>query len=436
MESDNKKTVNLDGYSIFDYTKNWYLVPTYLLTNYVPKRVKPGPLYEGLILTNEEQFSETDIEKINSFILITDFDKILQNLFEPFVYPIKIKNGTRVKHFSNTIWLAEKVELLKPLNFWEVILQTADIYSGTIDIECQSYLPNNLKLPSIVKGSLTFFDSKLPCDIQLPDSVEETILIQFCEIPPTWQFPKKMKSLILENCTFYENIDFNKISLTNVEIFNCNYPSIIPFPDFFSGTLSIDIGIISSEFRFPKCIGNLFLGDLTLNKGAKLPEKVNHNLTFIKVVMPEAIKLPNYCKEFSAIECNFSKGIILPIKGLNEIEMIACTLPQELTIPDVPNLKLSFMSMIIPAGIKIGKEFNGSLEFTNCEFTKGFKLPAKIIGSLTIAGYKFNGLLKLPKNGDYDFCIRESDDISNFDIPDSIKSKIIILPTVDDSGEF
>jgi hypothetical protein len=287
--------------------KIWYLVPYYPLTDYFHEREDLGPLYEGLILTNKEQFYDTKYEKLLSFIFITDLKGLLQNLSKPYVYPVKIENGTKVLHYSNRIWMAEKVELQKPLNFWEVFLQTENIFEGSIRFEGQPYIPNNLKLPSGVKGELSFIDNLLPSNIQLPNNVEETMLIRSCQIPPTWQFPERIKCLAFEYCTFYENVDFNHINITDLKIFNCYHQSKIQLPEIFPGNLSIDVEIISPEFCFPKQIGTLFLSETKLEKGLQFPEKVDRFLTLIDVYLSEEIKLPYSCKEFSALETKFTK---------------------------------------------------------------------------------------------------------------------------------
>ncbi|MBW6533918.1 MAG: hypothetical protein K0B11_02820 [Mariniphaga sp.] len=412
----------------FNYNKNWYLVPYYPFTNYFPEREDLGPLYEGRILKNTEQFNDTKYVKLLSFIFITDLNGLLQNLSEPYVYPVKIEKGTKIKLYSNRRWMAEKVELLKPLNFWEIFSKAESIFDGSISFEGQPYLPNNIKLPTTIKEELIFIDNFLPSDIQLPEIVDGTMLIRSATIPPTWQFPRKIGRLFFENCTFFENVDFTKINVNHIKFFNCYHPPLVPFPEIFPGDLFIDADVITADFVFPKQIGSLCLYEVKLEKNVVLPEKVERHITFANVVIDDEVKISSGCKEFSALECNFTNGLIFPDERLEKIDLTLCTLPKSIVIPNIPKLNLSFTSMKIRAGLKIGKVFSGSLIFNDCEFAKGFQMPYEMNGTLKIVHNKTKAALKLPEKGDYHILIESEADLEGFDISESVKSKIRLIP--------
>lgn len=434
MNAENQNTKLEEELPDFNYNKNWYLVPYYPLTDYFPEREDLGPLYEGRILKNKEQFNDTKYVKHLSFIFITDLKGLLQNLSEPYVYPVKIENGTKVKRYSNKVWMVEEVILLKPINYWEVLINAEINFDGSISFEGQPYIPNNLKLPSILKGELSFIDNLLPSVIQLPHIVEDTMIIRSCQIPPTWEFPCEIGRLLIENCTFFENIDLTKINVNHIKVFNCYHPPLVPFPEIFPGDLFIDADVITADFVFPKQIGSLCLYEVKLEKNVVLPEKVERHITFANVVIHDEVKISSGCKEFSALECNFTNGLIFPDEILEKINLTLCTLPKSIVIPNIPKLNLSFTSMKIPPGLKFGKVFSGSLIFNDCEFLKGFQMPTEMNGTLKIVHNKTKAALKLPEQGDYQVLIESEADIEGFDISESVKSKIRLIP-LDDNLE-
>ena len=407
----------------FDYSKTWYIIPYYSMTEYNPDKDFLGPMYEGKIISNERFFSDEENEDFQAWFCLTDFITMFDNLSEPFVYPVKVEQGTRTEQGANNSWAAERMVLLKPLNIWEFFSMAEDIFQGSINFDGQPYLPNGLRFPLTMKGNIKFDYNFLPSIISLPDSVEGTIFVRFCQIPPTWQFPKNINCLKIDSCTFYDNLDFRKIEVADLQFRNCIHPPFIPFPEIFTGKLSMEGVKMSSSFIFPRQVGSLYLSEVHLNAG-KLPDKVDGDLTLYKVHFSEGISLPGSCKTFTAVESIFQEGFIMPKEGLEEIHMVLCTLPKIIIIPDITFKKLTFSEMKIPAGLKIPKEFNGSLEFDNCEFSKGFRLPDKITGRLKITCPKLKTQLKLPKRGEYDFEIGEDDDLSSFDIPISRKQRL------------
>jgi hypothetical protein len=417
-----KATVkNNTGKPDFDYSKIWYLLP------HDPEDKFFGLLYKRRVLHDKSAFRKRVDNSIKSRIRITDQENICQELSEPFVYPVKLKTGTRVEPINEHSWYAAKVELLEPLNFQEIFSQSGDVFTGTINFSGQPYLPQGLKFPALLKGDLVFNYNILPSYIKLPDVIEGELIIQFCNIPPTWELPRKAEKIILKGSSFYKNINFLKTEVSLLSIEGCHHGKDVLFPREFPGTIQLSDEILTSDYRLPDTVGNLSLSNVKIGKGVMLPGKILRNLVLHDIKDFNTIVLPESCTAFTAAECKIPMNVLSSVKNLKELEFIQCELPDDFDISDFKLEKLSFVSMNVPKELKLTPDFTGLLKFEDVTFPVGFELPENLSGQLEILYSTMKGPVKLPGNRGYDIVMIEGDDISNLIAPAWIKKKIVLL---------
>jgi hypothetical protein len=417
-----KATVkNNIGKPDFDYTKTWYLLP------YDPEDTFFGSLHTGRVLHDKSAFRKRKDNIIKSRIRITDQINICRELSEPYIYPVKLSAGIRVETSDEYSWYAAQVELLEPINFWEIFSCCDDVFTGTIDLSGQPYLPQGLKFPDVLKGDLIFNYNVLPSTIKLPDVIEGELIIQFCNIPPAWELPRKVNKLILTGSSFYQNIHFLQIDVGSVSIEGCHHGRNVQFSREFPGHIHLTDEILTPRFNLPDTIGNLTLSNVQFHKGATLQGKILGELVMHDIKDFSNITMLDSCNKLSVAECKLPVNLLTSVKNLKEVEFSMCELSDKFDISDLQLEKLSFVSMEVPKGLKWASDFTGSLRFEDVTIPKGFKLPEKLTGQLEIRSTTIEGPLKLPVNKDYDIVMIEGDDTTNLIAPPWLKKKIVFL---------
>ena len=416
----------------FDYTKKWYLLP------YDPEDTFYGSLHAGRVLHDKSAFRKRKDNRLTSRIRIADQINICRELSEHYVYPVKLNLDTRVETLDEYSWYAAEVELLEPLNFWDTFSNCYNVFTGTINLSGQPYLPQGLRFPSVLKGDLIFNNIVLPSTIKLPDVIEGELVIQFCNIPPAWKLPRKVNKIILTGSSFYQNINFLASDVTSVSIESCRHGPDVLFPREFPGHIQLEYETLLPGFKLPDTVGNLSLSNVQFEKGATLPGKILGELVMHDIKDFRNINLPDSCTAFTAAECKLPLNILSSVTDLKEIEFIHCELPNKFVIPELFLTKLSFVEMDVPKGLKLASDFTGTLKFENATIPEGFKFPNKLKGKLEILYSVIKGTIKLPVNKDYDIFMIEGDDITNLIAPEWLKNKIVFLKSnrLDDELPF
>ncbi|MFZ4707708.1 MAG: hypothetical protein ACOYMF_17030, partial [Bacteroidales bacterium] len=390
----------------FDYSKMWYLLPHDAEDKFF------GSLYGGRVLHDKSAFRKRKDNRLQSRIRITDQTNICRELSEPFVYPVRLITDTRVEPMHEHAWYAAKVELLEPINFWEIFIQLDDVFTGTINFSGQPYLPQGLKLPTILKGDLILNYTDLPSTIRLPEVIEGELIIQFCNVPPTWKLPQKTGKFILTGSSFYKNIDFLKMDVSFISIEGCKHGQDVLFPREFKGQIRLEDEILSTGFKLPVTIGNLSLSNVQFEKGASLPTNILGKLIMHDIKDFSNIVMPDSCNSFIAMECKLPMNVLSSVKNLKEIEFIECDISSEFDISDLKPEKVSFISMDVPKVLKLNPNFTGSLKFEDATISEGFELPEKLTGQLEILYTTLKGKVKLPENTGYEIFMIEGDDMT------------------------
>ena len=417
-----KATVkNNIGKPDFDYSKIWYLLP------HDPEDSFFGPLHSGRVLHDKSAFRKREDNCLESHIRITDQENICRELSEPYVYPVKLKTGARVEPINEHSWYAAKVELLEPLNFQEIFLQSGDVFTGTINLSGQPYLPQGLKFPAVLKGDLVFNYNVLPSIIKLPEEIEGELIIQFCNIPPTWEFPRKAKKISLTGSSFYQNINFLKTDYSTISIQGCHHGPDVIFPREFPGQIQLEDETLLPGFKLPDIVGNLSLSNVKFETGATLPRKVSGKLVMHDIKDFSKISMPDFCDKIAVAECKLPMNLLSSVKNLKEIEFIQCKLPDNFDITDLKIGKLSFVSMDIPKRLKLAPNFTGLLKFEDVTFPVGFKLPETLNGRLEILYSTMKGPVRLPEDKGYEIVMIEGDDMTNLAAPEWVKKKIVFV---------
>ena len=423
MKTSSKKQKKQKPEKDFDYTKTWYLLPHY------PSDEKFfGHLYEGKILHDKSAFRKRKDQSLTSRIKIADLTNICRKLSDPFIFPVTVDKKTRVVKADEYSWYTEKVQLLKPVNVWDIFPMLERIFPGTINLNGQPYLPLDLVFPEVIKGDLVLSHSTLPSRIKLPGVIEGGFEVTSCNIPPTWKLPRKMTRLFLHDSSFYSNVDLKKITVSAFWIEGCSHPSRLSIPRVFPGRFEIGQEDITPEFTFPEEVEALVISESSLNEGVHLSKRVTRELIIIDTKVSPGIIMPSSCKSFAAMDCEFPGDFTLPLSDLEEIEFVQCKLPANFRFPELATCrKLSFNDMKIPPRLKLPQEFTGTLEFEGVSFPQAIKLPKILTGSLVIKHSTIPRKLKLPLNDAYEIIMYERDDTSMLIGPESVMSAITFL---------
>ena len=417
-----KATVkNNIGNAGFDYSNEWYLLP------HDPEDKFLGSLCTGRVLHDKSAFRKRKDTNLKSRIRVTNHANICNELSEPYIYPVKLAIGTRVERMDEHIWYAAKVELLEPINFWEIFSNCGDVFTGTINLSGQPYLPQGLKFPAVLKGDLIFNYNVLPSVIKLPEEIEGELIIQFCSIPPTWEFPRKAKKISLTGSSFYQNINFLKTDYSTISIQGCHHGPDVIFPREFPGQIQLEDETLSPGFKLPDTVGILSLSNVRFETGATLPRTVLGKLVMHDIKDFNKISMPDFCDKIAIAECKLPMNLLSSVKNLKEIEFIQCKLPDNFDITDLKIGKLSFVSMDIPKRLKLAPNFTGLLKFEDVTFPVGFKLPETLNGRLEILYSTMKGPVRLPEDKGYEIVMIEGDDMTNLAAPEWVKKKIVFV---------
>ena len=124
-----KQNRNLLIKNYFDYSSTWYLLP-----HHDDDGKHFGQLSKGTVLQDTSAFKKQKDEPVKSLIKIIRLDDLCNELSNPWVYPVKIEDNTRVEKADECSWYTEKAVLLEPFNIWEVIAKLGGFSEGTIGI--------------------------------------------------------------------------------------------------------------------------------------------------------------------------------------------------------------------------------------------------------------------------------------------------------------
>ena len=401
----------------FDYSSTWYLLPFH--------HADAGffrDLYKGKVL--HDKFKTREVDNEPSGIRIASLDGLCAELSEPFIYPVKIEEGTRVRPAAYHGWYVEKVVLLEPFNVRKIFSKLSDYFEGTIFFDRPLSLPPGLVLPSTIAGKLKFNGNVLPSEIKLPDDIDGLLSFTSCNIPPSWKLPVKVKEIQLLSSSFHENISFADTQASEITIEGCDHDPVVVFPEEFNGLIQLRDETLSPSFVLPETIGDLSLANITFKKGVTLPKKILNGLFLQEIYNFKNTKMPASCKTFSAINCKLPEKFLETVQDLKEIQFINCELPDNFLIPDLPLDKLSFAQMNIPEGIRLPSEFNGNLEFMHTTLPGGINFPKDFSGKLSIFCSKITGPVMLPLSKTYEVLMAKGDDSENIKAPAWLKKKI------------
>ncbi len=416
---------NHKGKVNFDFTKTWYLLP------WDPEDHFFGSMYEGKILHDKSAIGEKIMGKARSRIRIADLVGIFREFSEPFVYPVKIDSNSNVESAGNGSWYANNVQILAPVNCWDLFLKLDNIFTGTMNLDGQPYIPQGLLFPAVIYGDLIFNHSILPEKTQLPGVIKGEFKIQFCNIPPTWEIPRTINKFTLIASSFGSNIDFAQISVSTLRIEGCVHATSLSFPAVFPGHLDLWMINIDKSFQLPAEVGELSISEANVEQGAILPAGIAGNFTLAGVKLSPNIFMPRSCRKFSAIECTFPVDFRLPADGLEEAQFINCKLPKNFKISTSHLKQLSFNEMEIPEGFGLPDKFNGSLEFECCKLPGSLILPKMIKGQLKLMFTTMAGPVKLPSEKEIKIIMNEGADLENLIATAAVKKRITFTRLVD-----
>ena len=418
-----KQNKNLPTVDYFDYSSTWYLLP---LQEDDEKYF--GHLCKGKILQNKAAFGKQKNEPGKPRISIVSLDDLCSELSEPFVYPVKIEESTRVEKAGKYGWYVEKAILLEPFNVWGIFSNLDNHFRGSINLDGQPSLPTGLAFPSTVKGDLEFNHNILPPEIKLPDHIYGELSFQFCKIPPAWKLPARVGKLQLLSSSFHKNLSFAKTKASIISITGCDHSPKVVFPKEFEGQIQLEDETLSPSFALPETVGDLSLSNITFEKGAALPKKILGGLVLHEIHEFNNVKMPASCRKFSAMSCTFPETFLESIQDLKEIQFIMCELPDKFIIPDVPLEKLSFVEMNIPKGIQLPSKFNGTLEFQFATVPGGITLPQDFSGKLRIICSNVTGPIALPLSKTYEIVMTKGAKLKKILAPEWLKKKITFEP--------
>lgn len=315
----------------FDYSKTWYLLPLYLNERFI------GCKESGKIIKESDLMRHG---KMKSRIRIADASNICRELSEFMVYPVKIEKDTPIEidEENGEFWFASKVELLEPVEYWNLIPQNCDEFEGTINLYQQCFIPDGLVFPKKLKGDLLFTECTFPDDITLPEIIEGQLTINKCEIAS--------------------------------------------LPD----------------LCFPVEVENLSLSFVKMEQGTVLPQKVRGEirLTMIKtfeagIIMPEGYH--SFFSEFVQFPSDFK----IPDFILDDLQLIGCSFPENFELVHAKHIVMSFKFGAIPKGLKFPRKYSGTLHFFGVEFDNSIQLPEEFTGKLTFQNLNYPVYLKLPE---------------------------------------
>ena len=418
-----KRNKNLLIKDYFDYSSTWYLLP---LQEDDEKYF--GHLSMGKNLQDKAAFRKQKNDPVKSRIRIASLDDLCSELSEPFVYPVKIEESTRVEKAGKYGWYVEKAILLEPFNVWEIFSNPDNHFRGSINLNGQPSLPLGLVFPSTVKGDLKFNHNILPPEIKLPDHIYGELSFQFCKIPPAWKLPARVGKLQLLSSSFHKSLSFAKTKASIISITGCDHSPKVEFPKDFEGQIQLEDETLSKSFVLPETIRDLSLSSIAFEKGAALPKKILGGLVLHEIQEFNDVKMPASCTKFSAMSCAFPETFLESIQDLKEIQFIMCELPDKFVIPDIPLEKLSFVEMNVPKGIRLPSRFNGTLEFNFATVPGGITLPQDFSGKLRIICSGIKGSIKLPLSKTYDIIVTKGDNLKKFKAPAWLKKKITFEP--------
>lgn len=430
------KNINRDP--DFDHSKTWYLVTDfnytekkYIIPLHHPEDYRLTSFYEGQILEDHTLTSVNHLEIEKSHIRITDFDHLFGYLAEPFVFPVKIDKKCALIRGSGNVWFAGKVKLGKPVNVWKFFEKAPDPFPGSINLEGQPYIPQGTRFPGILQGDLKLYRHLLPSRMTLPTLLEGTFEIQYCRIPPAMRFPKKIKSLQIDSCSFLKNPDFRLCEMAELDIRNTFYPDTLLFPEIFRGSIRIEADTLTSAFVFPKEVKELVLSKVALKSGTELPEIVTGELNLLETSLTGEVIFPRKSKTIDLINCQFHENDKFPEAEVEEVLLSGCKLPKKYVLSNKLIRKITLEGMTIGAGLELNLANGGIIAFEYCKMEEGFCLPEEINGQISFLDCTVYGTLKFPAAGNYIINFFEGDDMAPFDIPDEVKSRVNIITDTD-----
>ena len=418
-----KQNKNLPTVDYFDYSSTWYLLPLH-----EDDEKYFGHLCKGKILQDKAAFGKQKNEPVNPRIRVASLDDLCHELSEPFAYPVKIEESTRVEKADKYGWYVEKAILLEPFNIWEIFSKLGDCYEGTINLNGQPSLPMGLVFPSTVKGDLKFNHNILPPDVKLPDHIWGELSFQFCKIPPAWKLPARVGKIQLLSSSFHKSLSFAKTKTSIISITGCDHSPNLVFPKEFEGQIQLEDETLSKSFVLPETIGDLSLSNISFEKGAALPKKILGGLVLHEIHEFNTVKMSASCRKFSALSCTFPETFLESIQDLKEIQFIMCELPDKFIIPDIPLDKLTFVEMNVPKGIQLPSRFNGTLEFQFATIPGGINLPQDFSGKLRIICSSVNGPVALPLSKTYEIVMTKGAKLKKILAPAWLKKKITFEP--------
>ena len=386
----------------FNFDKTWYLIPLDPFDEFV------GSLDEGRVIDNESDFKAQNYKHSISCIRIADSINICRELSEPLIYQVKIEIDTHLKIEKQRafFWYASKVEILKPISCWDLLLIGADIFNGNIGIQQQTFIPEGLVFPKCLKGNLIFWECTLPSRISLPKVIEGNLQISYCLILPDWfNGTLEVGNLIITTTKLEKGTRLPKKIYGDI-----NFMSLTEFEE----------GVIMPESYLSVTAENVdFPADFKLLK-TKLK-----TLTFEECNLPENFEIPEvFYISMIFTEKTIPVGLKLPEKYTGILTFEASKIPSGLKLSETFDGHLAFKNMTLPLDLKLPDDFSGILEFRNVQIPDGFKLPLSIKGTLKISNSEIEGRLRLPSNDGYDFELDKESNLSNFEIPDSVPPRI------------
>jgi len=375
---------------VFDASKTWYLLPL------SPDDDFFGPLYEGKIIEDKRfHLIFDDDETRLSHIWIADTINICRELSAPLIFPVKVCNDAciEIEKDNNLFWIVSKVELLKPINYWELLPQSCNEFTGNIVLHNQKYIPNGLVFPTILKGGLMFLNCILPDEIELPDEIQEYMTISNSNIPKSWKdkFPSKIDTLTIISTLFDSAIELPpnlKFDEKQVNIFildNCILPDHFEFPVADSYDFFFRDQPIPARLKLPEdYTGRIVFSNSILPAWLKLPKKINGELSFYKSKITAALKLPeNLTGKLEFRKTKIPEGFAFPESISGDLLFYDCSLPTNISLPKTIEGYFVISGGSIPYSWKttLPKEV-GNLILCNLTVSSGTVLPEKINGQL------------------------------------------------------
>jgi hypothetical protein len=252
----------------------------------------------------------------------------------------------------------------------------------------------------------------------LPKVIKGNLQISYCLIPPDW----------LNGTLEVGNLIIIKTKLEN----GTRLPKKIHGDINFMSLTEFEEGVIMPESYLSVTAENVdFPADFKLLK-TKLK-----TLTFEECKLPENFEIPEvFYISMIFTEKTIPVGLKLPEKYTGILTFEACEIPSCLKLSETFDGHLAFKNMTLPLDLKLPDDFSGILEFRNVLIPDGFKLPLIIKGTLKISNSEIEVRLRLPSNDGYDFELDKESDLSDFNIPDSVLTRLKRMPTWHFEGEI